>query len=158
MLGSHLVKSWCRRQKVKALSSAEAETYAPVCASCEGLGIAAYGRDSGVAYDIEAYTDAKAALRIIQRTGVGKVIHIRTQALWLHELGREKRIQYHKQILGDSNPADATTKHLAESKMNEHVAKTNTRFEGGHRWHQHSARWAGSTTWTRRVACLQSRG
>ena len=110
MLGSHLIKSWCRQQKVTALSSAETETYALVCTSCEDLGIAAFGVDFGVAYEIEAYTDAKAALGILQRTGIGKVRHIRTQALWLQECGREKRIQFLK-VLGDANPADAQTKH-----------------------------------------------
>ena len=81
MLGSHLVKSWGRQQKVTALSSAEAETYALVCASCNGLGIAAYGRGLFTLYEAEAFTDAKAASGIVQRVGIGKVRHIRTQAL-----------------------------------------------------------------------------
>lgn len=34
LLGSHLIKSWYRQQQVTALSSAEAETYARVRASC----------------------------------------------------------------------------------------------------------------------------
>ena len=66
----------------------------------------------------------------MQRFGIGKVRHIRTQALWLQELGREKRIQFHK-VLGDHNPADAFTKHLAENKLNEHLARMNTKFEAG---------------------------
>ena len=67
---------------------------------------------------------------IIQRAGIGKVRHIRTQALWLQELGREKRTPYHK-ILGDSDPAGAMTKHLAEAKLDEHLLKMNTGFEDG---------------------------
>ena len=130
MAGRHPSKTWCRQQKVTALSGAEAETNALVCASCEGLGMAAFGKDLGVAYEIEAYTDAKAALGILQRTGIGKVRHIRTQALWLQECGREKRIQFHK-VLGDVNPADAMTKYLAEAKLNNHLEALKAKFEDG---------------------------
>ena len=65
LLCGHLIKSWCRQQKVTKLYSAEAEHYVLVCASCEGLGIAAFGLDLGVRYEIEAFTDATAALGIL---------------------------------------------------------------------------------------------
>lgn len=130
MLGGHLVKSWCRQQRVTALSSAEAKTYALVCASCEGLGVSAFGKDLGLEYGVETFTDAKAALGIIQRTGIGQVRHIRTQELWLQELGRGKRIHFLK-IPGEANPADAFTKYLAEAKLNLHSKTMNARFDDG---------------------------
>ena len=130
MTGRQLVKSWSKQQNVTAPSSAEAETYALVCGSCEALGIAAYGVDLGVRFEIEALTDGQAALGIVQRTGIGQVRRIRTQALWLQELGREQRIQFHK-VHGEENPADAMTTHSAEETLNKHLKKLNTKFEDG---------------------------
>ena len=84
--------------------------------------------DLGTKLQVEACTDAKAALGIIQRVGVGKVRHIRTQALWLQAIGREHRVQFHK-FLGGVNPADAFTKYLTEAKMNDHLLRLNAHFE-----------------------------
>ena len=43
--GAHPIKSWSKQQKVIALSSAEAETYGMVTASCEALGLIACAKD-----------------------------------------------------------------------------------------------------------------
>ena len=48
MAGRALLKSWSKQQKVVALSSAEAETYALVATACEVLGLQACGRDLGI--------------------------------------------------------------------------------------------------------------
>ena len=61
MTGRSLLKSWCRQQKVVALSSAEAETYALVAASCDVLGLQARARDLGIHLQGELFTDASAA-------------------------------------------------------------------------------------------------
>ena len=68
-----------------ALFSGEAETYALVAAACETLGLQAFTRDLGLEMSGELFTDASAALGIVARTGIEKVRHIRTQALWLQE-------------------------------------------------------------------------
>ena len=73
-----------------ALSSAEAETYALVLASCETLGMQAYANDMGLELPAEMFADASAALGIIARAGLGKVRHLRTQALWLQEARQDK--------------------------------------------------------------------
>ena len=62
MIGSHLIKSYCKQQRVVALSSAEAELYALVSASSEGLGLLAYGKDMGIQMEPCVMTDASAAL------------------------------------------------------------------------------------------------
>ena len=63
-LGSHVIKSYSRQQKVIALSSAEAELYAMVAASAETLAIIAYATDLGISLGGEVYADSSAALGI----------------------------------------------------------------------------------------------
>ena len=62
MTGRSLLKSWSKQQQEVALSSAEAETYALVTASCEVLGLQACARDLGMNLQGELFTDASAAL------------------------------------------------------------------------------------------------
>ena len=91
-LGGHVIKTYCKQQKVIALSSAEAELYAMVAASAETLALAAYARDLGLDLDCELYCDSAAALGIAQRAGMGKVRHLRTQGLWVEEVRISGRI------------------------------------------------------------------
>ena len=130
MIGRHLVKSFSKQQKVVALSSAEAETYALVLASCETLGIQAYAADLGIGLEAEMFADASAALGIIARAGLGKVRHLRTQALWLQETRQEGRLKFTK-VPGEANPADAGTKYMAAPLLNKHVAAMGAKFQTG---------------------------
>ena len=100
--------------------SAEAETYALVAAACEVLGLQACARDLGMNLQGELFTDASAALGIVSRTGIGKVRHIRTQALWLQECRQGRRLQFTK-IPGSENPADAGTKHMSQDLLGQHL-------------------------------------
>ena len=110
-IGSHVIKSYSRQQKVIALSSAEAELYAMVAASAETLAVIAYATDLGMSISGEVYADSSAALGITQRIGIGKVRHLRTQGLWAQETRISGRLAYHK-VLGTKNPADVLTKHV----------------------------------------------
>ena len=130
MIGRHLVKSFSKQQKVVALSSAEAETYALVLASCETLGIQAYAADLGIVLSAEMFADASAALGIIARAGLGKVRHLRTQALWLQETRQEGRLKFTK-VPGEANPADAGTKYMAAPLLDKHVAAMGAKFQTG---------------------------
>ena len=102
-MGSHVLKTYSRQQKTVALSSAEAELHAMVAASAEALGIVALLSDMGVEAIGEVYADSSAALGIAQRQGMGKVRHIRTQALWVQEVRVTGRLAY-KKVLGSRNP------------------------------------------------------
>ena len=66
-----MLKTYCKQQKVIALSSAEAELYAMVAASAEALAISAYARDLGMNLECEMYCDSAAALGITNRAGIG---------------------------------------------------------------------------------------
>ena len=129
-VGSHIVKSYSRQQKTVALSSAEAELHAMVAASAEALGIVSLLADMGVEAVGEVYADSSAALGIAQRQGMGKVRHIRTQALWVQEVRATGRLAY-KKVLGSRNPADILTKHVASPLLDQHLATVGVEVRGG---------------------------
>lgn len=129
-LGEHVLKTFCKQQKVIALSSAEAELYAMVAASAEAIAMAAYGRDLGLDLDIDMYCDSAAALGITNRAGIGKVRHLRTQGLWVQEARVSGRIAY-KKVLGEKNPADLLTKHLSADVTSRHIETLNMTWVGG---------------------------
>ena len=130
MAGGSLLKSWSKQQKVVALSSAEAETYALVATACEVLGLQACAKDLGIEMEGELFADASAALGIVARTGIGKVRHIRTQALWLQECRQGNRLRFTK-IPGSENPADAGTKYMTEDLLGRHLTTMGVEWAGG---------------------------
>ena len=121
MHGKHRLRSWSRMQTLVALSSAEAELYGTVRASCEALGCKSMIKDYGRIVGCRLYADASAALGIIQRIGLGKVRHLETNSLWIQQACRTKIIQYLK-VPGEHNPADVLTKHLAEDPRKKHIS------------------------------------
>ena len=129
-VGSHVLKTDSRQQKTVALSSAEAELHAMVAASAEALGIVALMKDMGVDAIGEVYADSSAALGIAQRQGMGKVRHIRTQALWVQEVRATGRLSY-KKVLGTRNPSDILTKHVASTLLEQHLLTVGAEFRGG---------------------------
>ena len=101
-----------------------------VAASAETLGIASLLRDMGVDAIGEVYADSSAALGIAQRQGMGYVRHIRTQALWVHEVRATGRLSY-KKVLGTRNPSDILTKHVASTLLDTHLMTIGVEFRAG---------------------------
>ena len=83
--GSHLIEMWCKTQAVVALSSAEAELYGLVIASAETLGLISMYKDLGTHMNGVVLGDASAALAIVGRRGLGKLMHLDTNYLWIQE-------------------------------------------------------------------------
>ena len=129
-VGSHLIKSYCRQQKTVALSSAEAELHAMVAASAEVMGIIGLFNDVGVRMEGEVLADSSAALGISNRAGVGKVRHLRIQALWVQEVRSTGRLGY-KKVLGTLNPADVLTKHVPGELLDAHLRTLGLELRGG---------------------------
>ena len=71
--GEHTIKTYCKQQKVAALSSAEDELYAMVAASAGAMAVQAYTSDLGMCLASELYADGLAALARAKRAGIGKV-------------------------------------------------------------------------------------
>ena len=129
-LGDHTIKTYCKQQKVVALSSAEAELYAMVAASAEAMAVQAYASDLGMSLSSELYADSSAALGIAKRAGIGKVRHLRTQGLWIQEVRISGRIIY-KKVLGEKNPSDLLTKYMTAELSMKHLEAINAVFVDG---------------------------
>ena len=101
-----------------------------VAASAETLAAIAYAKDLGNLVEGEVYTDSSAALGIAQRAGIGKVRHLRTQGLWVQETRLAGRLAY-KKVLGQKNPSDVLTKHVAGDLLDRHVQTMEAVFRDG---------------------------
>ena len=130
MHGGHLLKSFSRTQSNIALSSAEAELYATVTAASEGIGLTAMARDNGKVTMARMHVDATAAIGIAERKGLGKVRHLDTRALWIHDAVRRRRDSLEK-VLGTENPADLMTKHLDQKNLDKLLGKLSVVVSGG---------------------------
>ena len=113
MKGDHCIKYWSKTQANIVTSTAEAELVALVKGVCEAKGVAAVmkdmiGKDTGA---IGVFTDASAAIGIVQRTGVGKVRHIDVGMLWVQQNQKQGEIEVQK-VGTKNNPADIFTKHV----------------------------------------------
>ena len=76
------------------------------------------------------YADSNAAIGIAQRTGKGKVRHLRVQALWVQEVRCTGRLRY-KKVLGTRNPADILTKHVPKDFLNADIVTLGIDIRGG---------------------------
>ena len=129
-IGTHAIKTYSRQQKTVALSSAEAELHAMVAASAETLGVIGLCEDLGMRMMGEILADSSAALGISNRTGVGKVRHLRIQALWVQEVRSTGRLGY-KKVLGTLNPSDVLTKHVPGDLLDAHLKSLGMEVRGG---------------------------
>jgi len=111
LVGSHLIKSWSSTQAVISLSSGGAEFYGVVKASGIGLGYLALLEDLGWKVPLRVWTDSTATIGICGRSGLGKLRHIDTRALWIQQRVKDSSVELRK-VRGECNPADLFTKHL----------------------------------------------
>ena len=75
-----------------------------VMAASEGLGLKAMTEDYRRPLSPWMYVDATAAIGVTQRVGLGKLMHLETQSLWLQGAVRDKRVGLSK-VHGPVNPA-----------------------------------------------------
>ena len=130
MHGSHLLKAFSRTQSNIALSSGEAEFYALVGAASEALGFIAMTDDYGDKLEAFLYADASAAIGVANREGLGRIRHLDTQALWLQQELRRKRLGLQK-VPGSDNPSDLMTKHVDFKVLEGHLQVLGLKSESG---------------------------
>ena len=104
-----------------ATSSAEHEGIALVKATSEGIGIARIFTEwDGEEIGVMIWADAKAALGIIERNGVGKVRRIDVGILWLQQKWLNKQVAFGK-IAGTYNGSYLMTKCFGIDKCEQFV-------------------------------------
>jgi hypothetical protein len=118
VVGGVAIKHWARTQKGKSLSSSEAEYYAVVTGSAEGLGVQAMAEEMGWKMKVRVWTDSGGAKAAVARRGLGKMRHMELKYLWIQEAVQRKRIVMRK-IKGSMNPADHLTKPQNKSEYEE---------------------------------------
>ena len=102
-------KHWSRTQKARALSSGEAEYYAIVTGSAEGLGVQSLAIDLGWSFRVVVHTDSSTAKSVAGRRGRGRMRHVELKYLWVQEAVSKGRIRMRK-VPGYHNPADILIK------------------------------------------------
>ena len=122
MRGRHCIKFWSKTQANIVLSTAEAELVAIVKGACEAKGVTSVikdmtGKEAG---KVGIYTDASAAIGIVQRQGVGKLRHIDVGMLWIQQNQKSGEVSVDK-VDGRYNPADMFTKHVPAEVMWRHM-------------------------------------
>jgi len=120
--GRHLLMAWSATQGVVALSSGEAELYAMVKGAANTLGLISLLTDFGKKVDGKVSCDASAAIGMVNRTGVGKLRHVRVQYLWLQGKVRGRELAVEK-VRGEDNPADLLTKNVGAELIARHCKK-----------------------------------
>ena len=109
MINGTVVKHWSRTQATRALSTAEAEYYAVVTGTAEGLGMQSMMADLGVTTHVRIWTDSNAAKAIASRRDLGKTRHVELRYLWLQDVTKSGRVKM-RRIPGEQNLADHLTK------------------------------------------------
>ena len=112
MVGKHLLRAWSSTQPSIAMSSAEAEYYAPVEGATRSLGLQSMMRELGLRKNIFVQTGSSAAKSFASQRGLGRMRHIEVKDLWLQEAICRSRLKVVK-IKGEENPADVFTKYLS---------------------------------------------
>ena len=130
MLGMHYIKSWSKTQSLVALSSAESELYAVVKTSSEVLGFKSIVQDMDKVFGALVFSDASAALGVIQRQGLGRLMHVDCSFLFVQSLNANKVVQFAK-VPGQQNPSDLGTKGLSFEAIARHVTFVGGRFMQG---------------------------
>ena len=119
-IGKHIIKTRSKTQSFIALSSGESELYSTLKAAAETLGLPAMLKDMGWLMKGEIWSDANAAIGIINRNGLGKTRHIETGLLWVQQTAAQQRLSFNK-VLGKDNPADLFTKYMDLKTIDHHL-------------------------------------
>ena len=142
-LGSCLMYSSSRTQKVISLSSGEAEVYAASSAACDSILLAKMVSFlTGVGVVVHHLLDSSAARGILSRQGVGRIRHLSCRVLWLQTLVKLRKdfsCDQHGKLIhttrhlvsavsGDLNLADLGTKRLAKKRLVELMCFCNLGF------------------------------
>ena len=122
LLEGAAVKHWSRTQRSRALSVGEAEYYALVTGSAEGLGIQSLAEDMGFDVKVVIWTDSDTARSLASRRGLGKMRHMELRYLWVQEMVKDGRMKV-RRVNGEENPADHLTKPKSLSEMTPMIGK-----------------------------------
>ena len=121
------IKHWSRTQKARALSSGEAEYYALVTGSAEGLGLQSLAEELGWKMKVRVWTDSSAGKSVAMRRGLGKLRHVELKWLWVQDMVKEGRLEIRK-VWGEENVADHLTKPKTRRDIEDKLRKVGAHY------------------------------
>jgi hypothetical protein len=121
------VKVWSSTQRALARSSGETELYAANKGATEGLGLQTMCREIGIQLEVKVHTDSNACRGTVQRSGLGRLKHLRIEELWLQNAVEEKRLEVVR-VQREANPADCLTKFVPCAEMTRQCEMLGFRF------------------------------
>lgn len=130
MVGRHATKGWSKTQSFVAFISGESGLCATLKAAAEALGTIPIWKDVGWKVAGEIWSDASAALGIINPRGLGKTRHLDIGLLRAQQTSAEKRLQFNN-VQGKHNPADLYTKHMGANTIDRHTTTMAFEFAEG---------------------------
>ena len=86
--------------------------------------------DFGIKVRVRLHIDAAAALGILERQGSGRVRHLDI-GVWRLQEQQFRRVVELTKVLGTENPADLTTKHLAQDGADKSSSVFGYEYRGG---------------------------
>ena len=105
MFGRCCFKTRSKTQATIAQRSAESELLATVRGAAEGFGFISLAGDLGMEFLVRLHVDASAALGVIAKRDVGRVLHLDVGSLWIQEQ-QFRRIIESKKVVSLLNPGD----------------------------------------------------
>ena len=130
MWGSHLIKHWSTTQTVIALSSGEAEPSGITKGASHALGFQSLARDMGLELSLQIFSEARAAIGICRRRGLGNIRHLHVCDLWVQEHLQRGEFALSK-VDGRDNPADALTKYIDRPILHKHLPNMSLQLASG---------------------------
>ena len=124
LVGGHCIKQWSKTQASIALSSGEAELYAIVKGTAEGLGLRTVAAEMGRAMKVQICTDSSAAKGAALRTGAGRLQHVQTNMLWMQEKIGRGEVTVRK-VPREQNVSDLFTHHWVSKEGRMHLPGMN---------------------------------
>ena len=130
-IGKHIINTWAQKQARVANNVLESEAYAILKGATEGLGTVTLFEDIGMdALKLWLHMDASAAMGIIERKGIGELIHVEVDVLWLQQQQARELLPITK-IDGKKNMSNMMSKKNACQKMAIHFEMMNMNFKDG---------------------------
>ena len=117
-----MLLSGCRKQTCVALSSGEAELYAITACARELLGIRELLTEMSLSFQARLASDAAAARAIASRRGPLVLERVEIRRLAVRDWVAQSRFELHS-IPTAINPADALTKWLTQSRLEDLMAR-----------------------------------
>ena len=130
MYGSHCLEHWSKTPSALSLSTDESELHDIPNEIQVALGFKSMCADFNLTKPVRIDSDAAVSIGIARRRGLGKLMHLDVEDLWVQAKVRNKQVEICK-VLGTDNPAAIFTKYVDAAILNKALKQTGLCSESG---------------------------